>query len=212
MSFWSVDDKARIVEETLAPGAVVSEIARKSRADTTAVVQLASRGTTIGRGRRCRHSAVRAGGCGAVDVGAGSQTTQASAGRPRRCSGGDHRYGDRRRDGARRAWCRSEDRGSGDPRLEGNAVIGPTGSVRIKQRASRRSGCGRGGVLSAFCPPLGRSAQVALSIVGVVEQYVSAQAVPCGNGLDAFGKHQGIRSSTWLCGWPLRMASRVWAM
>jgi transposase len=26
---WSVDDKARIVEETLAPGAVVSEVARR---------------------------------------------------------------------------------------------------------------------------------------------------------------------------------------
>ncbi|MGY4454051.1 putative regulator of amino acid metabolism with ACT domain [Bradyrhizobium sp. i1.3.1] len=39
--WFSKDDKARIVEETLVPGAVVSEIARRHGADPTTSVHLA---------------------------------------------------------------------------------------------------------------------------------------------------------------------------
>ncbi len=45
--WFSKDDKARIVEETLVPGAVVSEIARRHGADPTTSVHLAPASTPV---------------------------------------------------------------------------------------------------------------------------------------------------------------------
>ena len=78
---WSVDDKARIVEETLAPGAVVSEIARRHGLTPQQLFgwRRAARRSVDGR-RRCRFAAVRAGGGGAAEAGAGSEAAQAATG------------------------------------------------------------------------------------------------------------------------------------
>ena len=81
---WSVDDKARIVEETLVAGRGGVGDRPASRADAAAVVRLASRCPAIGRGRRRRRSAaVRAGGGGAAEAGRrfGKQRKPRRAGR-----------------------------------------------------------------------------------------------------------------------------------
>ena len=129
---FSDDYKTRIVEETLAPGAVVSEVARRhglspqqlfgwrrqarqpvaTRTDPTApqfvpaVIEAQLPEATV---RRRSRSAMR----------------QAD----RTC--GYHRDRDRRRDGAGRPRRRGEDGRGGDPCAEGRPVIGPTGAVRV---------------------------------------------------------------------------------
>jgi transposase len=45
---WSMDDKARIVEETLAPGAVVSEIAQRHGLTPQQLFGLAARRSSTG--------------------------------------------------------------------------------------------------------------------------------------------------------------------
>jgi transposase len=66
-----------------------------------------------------------------TEAGAGSEAAQAATGEQVRRCDGPHRDGDRRGHGAGRSRRRGEDRGGGDPRPEGVAVIGPTGAVRV---------------------------------------------------------------------------------
>ena len=64
---FSADDKARIIEETLVPGAVVSEVARRHGLVAAAVVHLAPASAAAGRERRGSEAPhVRAGGRGSV--------------------------------------------------------------------------------------------------------------------------------------------------
>nr|WP_281408981.1 transposase [Mesorhizobium sp. B2-8-9] len=56
---WSMDDKARIVAETLEPNAIISEVARRQ---TTAGVRLAPRSAQTGRFGAAGIPGLRAGG------------------------------------------------------------------------------------------------------------------------------------------------------
>jgi transposase-like protein len=48
---WSKDEKSRIVEETLMPGAVVSEVARRQRGGAEPALHLAKAGARGGTGQ-----------------------------------------------------------------------------------------------------------------------------------------------------------------
>lgn len=58
---WSVDDKARIIAETLEPNAVIAEVALRQAA---AGLRLAPRSAQTGHFGAARFSCLRAGGCG----------------------------------------------------------------------------------------------------------------------------------------------------
>ena len=81
---FSDDDKARIVEETLVPGAVISAIAR--RPDAATAIQLAPASAAAGDGDSRSAAAVRAGSCrdGSWEAEAQGQTcsTELSYGAP----------------------------------------------------------------------------------------------------------------------------------
>ncbi|MBM3559303.1 MAG: transposase [Alphaproteobacteria bacterium] len=64
---WSADDKARMVEETLVPGAVVSAVARRHGLTPQQTVRLAARSAPTSAGgchSSALHSRGRGGACG----------------------------------------------------------------------------------------------------------------------------------------------------
>lgn len=61
---WSVDDKARIIAETLEPNAIISEVARRYGLRPQQVFALAPRSAQTGRFGAARFSCLCAGGCG----------------------------------------------------------------------------------------------------------------------------------------------------
>ena len=114
---WSSDDKARIVEETLTPGATVSDVAR--RHDIRPQQLFGWR-----RGMRISEPEPR------MTFGPALVEAPEKPGRPRR-----HRAGDRRGGGLRAPRRGGQDRGGGDQGAEGRAVIpvfaGTPSSVRV---------------------------------------------------------------------------------
>jgi transposase-like protein len=60
---FSGDFKARVVEETLVAGAVISEVARRHGLKPTASVHMAAAGAAVRGWRRERRADVRAGSC-----------------------------------------------------------------------------------------------------------------------------------------------------
>ena len=128
---WSADDRARILEETLVPGAVVSVVARRHGLTPQQVFTWrrearqarAALPTFVPGGDR-----FRARGGGARPDEAGPPARQAiSLTSPR---GGDRGGGGRRHCADRRRRLARHHR-SGDRRAEGQPVIGPTGAVRV---------------------------------------------------------------------------------
>lgn len=61
---WSMDDKARIIAETLEPNAIISEVARPLWSQAAAGLRLAPRSAQTGCFGAARFSCLRAGGCG----------------------------------------------------------------------------------------------------------------------------------------------------
>ena len=127
---FSADDKARIIEETLVAGAVVSEVARRHGLSPQQL---------FGWRRQARQPAVAGTDAAPQFVPAVVETAlpESSMRRQRKRTrqvdrtSGKHRGGDRRRDRPDRPRRRGEDGRGGASRLEGRRVIGPTGAVRV---------------------------------------------------------------------------------
>ena len=127
---FSEDFKAGIVEETLVPGAVVSEVARRHGL-TPQQVFTWRRQARQPIASEAEGAEVRAGRCGSGVAGAANAWTAAQADTPSGPELWQHRGGDRRRQRADRPRRGSQDGSGGASSLEGQHVIGPTGAVRV---------------------------------------------------------------------------------
>ena len=127
---FSEDFKAGIVEETLVPGAVISEVARRNGL-TPQQVFTWRRQARQPAASETESAAVRAGRCGSGVASTASARTAAQADTPSGSEPWQHRGGDRRRHRADRPRRGREDGRGGASSLEGRRVIGPTGAVRV---------------------------------------------------------------------------------
>ena len=129
---FSADDKARIIEETLVPGAVVSDIARRHglspqqlftwrrQARRPAVASAETEAADIRPG---------GGGCGGVRR--RGYPTEAAANAACGSELRNHRGRDRGRQRSGRPRRRGKDGGGGAAGFAGRRMIGPTGAVRV---------------------------------------------------------------------------------
>jgi transposase len=117
---WTVDDKARIVEETLEPGASVSVVAR--RHGLTPQQVFAWRREARQRSEEAGPSFIPA----MVELASTPRRRRQQAAAPMAAI-----ELDRRREGADRRWRQGLNRIGGDSGVEGDLVIGPTGTVRV---------------------------------------------------------------------------------
>jgi transposase len=125
------DFKARVVEETLAPGAVVSEVARRHDLTPASVHVASASAQGSAAADRERSPDVRAGRCGnGIAIPASTQKA-APADAPGGSDLRKHRGGDRRCDRADWLWRGHQDDRGGAASLEGQHVIGLSGTVRV---------------------------------------------------------------------------------